>query len=55
MAIGQTARVTPNEPRADTDLETCTTLVAKRRHRVVVVGGGFGGQLPLDLAKGGTA
>jgi NADH:ubiquinone reductase (H+-translocating) len=50
MAIGRAARVTPNQPGADSDPEARPALVA-RRHRVVVVGGGFGGLLATKLAR----
>jgi NADH dehydrogenase len=54
MAIGQTACLTLSEPIQDIDLEARRpSLVAKRRHRVVVVGGGFGGLLATELVRKG--
>ena len=54
MAVRETARATPNESSAQIDLETGRpTLVAKRRHRVVVVGGGFGGLVATELVRKG--
>jgi NADH dehydrogenase len=53
MAIRQSARRTLNEP-GEVDHETHgPTLVAKRRHRVVVVGGGFGGLLAAKCLRKG--
>jgi NADH dehydrogenase len=52
MAIGQAARVTPSEPNEYGDPDTRRpTLAANRRHRVVVVGGGFGGLVATELVR----
>jgi NADH dehydrogenase len=52
MEIGHIARVRLNEPSQDSDPETRRpTLVAKRRHRVVVVGGGFGGLVATEIVR----
>jgi NADH:ubiquinone reductase (H+-translocating) len=54
MAISHTAPATLSNPSEDIDLATPRpTLLAKRRHRVVVVGGGFGGLLATDFLRRG--
>jgi NADH:ubiquinone reductase (H+-translocating) len=54
MPISDTARAPFNEPLEEVDLETRRpTLIAKRRHRVVVVGGGFGGLLATRFLRRG--
>ena len=54
MPISDTARAPFNEPLEEVDLETRRpTLIAKRRHRVIVVGGGFGGLLATRFLRKG--
>jgi NADH dehydrogenase len=51
MAIAQTARETLSETSQDAAESRRPTLVANRRHRVVVVGGGFGGLIATKLVR----
>ena len=56
MPISDTARAPFNEPLEEVDLETRRpTLIAKRRHRVVVVGGKSpAAEAALELFRGGA-
>jgi NADH:ubiquinone reductase (H+-translocating) len=54
MAIAQTPRLTLNETSEDTRGSHRPTLVANQRHRVVVVGGGFGGLVATELVRKGV-
>ena len=55
MPVSQNAaRLMPNEPSEEVDPATLRpALTVKRRHRVVVVGGGFGGLLATEVLRKG--
>jgi NADH:ubiquinone reductase (H+-translocating) len=54
MAIDQTSPVAPSDPLRDSDWRSHrSVLVTQQRHRVVVVGGGFGGLVATKLLSKG--